>query len=112
MIDLRFEILFDRIFQLLSSTQPPETASGATLVQCIAQLNHQKLFQFISKEKTKYFDQIYFLINHILQRLDREVNQAKINLFQATKTGPMYGCLSGINALLKMMDGEKYSNTI
>lgn len=107
MLDLRFEKLFDRIFELLSSTQPPETASGATLVQCLAQLNHPKLIQFISNDRTKHFDQIFFLIDHITQRLDQEVHQAKLNLFQATKTGPMYGCLSGINALLKLMQGDK-----
>lgn len=112
MIDLRFEKLFDRTFRLLSSTQPSETASGATLVQCLAQLNHQKLFQLISNEPTKHLDQIFFLINHITQRLDRELTQAKINLFQATRTGPMYGCLSGINALFKIMHGEKYLNWI
>ena len=82
------------------------------MVQCIAQLNHQKLFQFISKDETKHLDQIYFLINHIIRKLDQEVNQAKINLFQAAKTGPMYGCLAGINALLKIINGEKYSSRI
>ena len=110
MIDLRFERLFDRIFQLLSSTQPPETASGATLVQCLAQLNNEQIFQFIPNQQTKHVDQIYFLIDHITRRLDSEVNQAKINLFQAAKNGPMYGCLSGINALLKIMQGDKYDH--
>jgi hypothetical protein len=91
----------------LSSTQPPETASGATLVQCIAQINIQNLSQLIHSDENKQSDDIYLLINHITKRLDNEVKQAKNNLFQAAKSGPMYGCLSGINALLTIIQGDK-----
>ncbi len=52
-IDLRIRTLFDRILQLLSSTQPPETASGATLVQCIAQLNIKNLSELINSDEKK-----------------------------------------------------------
>jgi len=109
-IHLRLRTLFDRILQLLSSTQPPETASGAKLVQCLAQLNLENLSQLINSNQNKEFDQIYLLIDHITKRLDNEVKQAKINLFQAAKNGPMYGCLSGINALLSIIQGDKYIN--
>jgi hypothetical protein len=47
------------------------------------------------------------LINHITKRLNNEVKQAKLNLYQAAKHGPMYGCLSGINALLTIIQDEK-----
>jgi hypothetical protein len=92
---------------LLSSTQPPETASGSALVQCIAQINNKNLSQLIPSNDNKEHDQIYLLINHIIKRLNNEVKQAKINLYQAAKTGPMYGCLSGINALLTIIQGDK-----
>ncbi|CAF3552921.1 unnamed protein product [Rotaria sp. Silwood1] len=108
--DLRIGILFNRILQLLSSTQPPETASGATLVQCIAKINNKNLQQIINYDNQQSYDQIYLLINHITKRLDNEVEQAKINLFQAAKNGPMYGCLSGINALLTIIHDDKYEN--
>ncbi len=108
-IDLRLRTLFDRILQLLSSTQPPETATGATLVQCLAQLNLENLSELINLDQNKeFFDQIYLLIHYITKRLDNEVKQANINLFQAAKNGPMYGCLSGINALLSIIQGDKY----
>ncbi len=107
-IDLRLRTLFDRILQLLSSTQPPETASGATLVRCLAQLNLENLSELINSEQNKEFDQVYLLIDYITKRLDNEVKQANINLFQAAKNGPMYGCLSGINALLSVIQGDKY----
>ncbi len=109
-IDVRLRTLFDRILQLLSSTQPPETASGATLVQCLAQLDLKNLSQLIHSDENQQFDQTYLLIDHITKRLDNEVKQAKINLFQAAKNGPMYGCLSGINALLSIIQGDKYEN--
>ncbi len=110
-IVLRLRPLFDRILQLLSSTQPPETASGATLVQCLAQINIKNLSELINPDdNNKESDQIYFLINYITKRLDNEVKQAKINLFQAAKNGPMYGCLSGINALLTIIQGDKYKS--
>ncbi|CAF4074803.1 unnamed protein product [Rotaria sordida] len=105
--DLRIRTLFDRILQLLSSTQPPETASGATLVQCIAQINDQNFRELINYDNNQQYDQIYLLINHITKRLDNEVQQANINLFQAAKNGPMYGCLSGINALLTIIQDDK-----
>ncbi|CAF1540177.1 unnamed protein product, partial [Adineta steineri] len=89
-------------------TQPPETATGATLVQCIAQINLKNLSQLIHSENKNENDQIYLLINHITNRLDNEVKQAKTNLYQAAKNGPMYGCLSGINALLNIFIGDKY----
>ena len=108
-IGLRLKPLFDRILQLLSSTQPPETASGATLVQCIAQINIKNLSELINSDDNQQYDDIYLLINHITKRLDNEVKQAKINLFQAAKNGPMYGCLSGINALLTIIQGDKYT---
>ncbi|CAF0858419.1 unnamed protein product [Rotaria sordida] len=108
--DLRIRTLFDRILQLLSSTQPPETASGAILVQCIAQINDQNFRELINYDNNQQYDQIYLLINHITKRLDNEVQQANINLFQAAKNGPMYGCLSGINALLTIIQGDKYEN--
>ena len=99
--------MFDRVLQLLSSTQPPETASGATLIQCIAQINIKNLSELIRFDDNKQYDQIYLLINHITERLENELKQAKINLFQAAKNGPMYGCLSGINALLTIIQGDK-----
>ncbi|CAF3615024.1 unnamed protein product [Rotaria socialis] len=108
--DLRIRTLFDRILQLLSSTQPPETASGATLVQCIAQINITNLPELINCDIKQEYDQIYLLINHITKRLDSEVQHAKINLLQAAKNGPMYGCLSGINALLTIIHHDKYNN--
>ncbi|CAF4427081.1 unnamed protein product, partial [Rotaria magnacalcarata] len=66
--DLRIRTLFDRILQLLSSTQPPETASGATLVQCIAQINITNLPELINCDIKQEYDQIYLLINHITKR--------------------------------------------
>ena len=99
--------MFDRVLQLLSSTQPPETASGSTLVQCIAQINLKKLPELVGHDRNKQDDQLYLLINHITKRLDNEVKQAKINLYQAAKNGPMYGCLSGINALLTIVQSDK-----
>src|SRR6202041_2429639 len=76
--------------------------------QCLAQINIQNLSQLINYDNNKQSDHIYLLINHITKRLDNEVKQAKINLFQAAKNGPMYGCLSGINALLSIIQGDKY----
>ncbi|CAF4881866.1 unnamed protein product, partial [Rotaria sp. Silwood2] len=108
--DLRIRTLFHRILQLLSSTQPPETATRATLIQCIAQINNENLRQLINCHNQQKYDQIYLLINHITKRLYNEVEQAKINLFQAAKNGPMYGCLSGINALLTIIQDDKYEN--
>ncbi|CAF4189304.1 unnamed protein product, partial [Rotaria sp. Silwood2] len=101
--DLRIRTLFDRILKLLSSTQPPETPSGSSLVQYVVQINNKNLQQIINYDNQQSYDQIYLLINHITKRLDNEVEQAKINLFQAAKNGPMYGCLSGINALLTII---------
>ncbi|CAF2790045.1 unnamed protein product [Rotaria sp. Silwood2] len=105
--DLRIRTLFDRILKLLSSTQPPETPSGSSLVQYVVQINNKNLQQIINYDNQQSYDQIYLLINHITKRLDNEVEQAKINLFQAAKNGPMYGCLSGINALLTIIHDNK-----
>lgn len=71
-------------------------------------MNISNLAQLINYDYKKEHDQIYLLIDHIIKRLDNEVQQAKNNLFQAAKNGPMYGCLSGINALLKIIQDNKY----
>ncbi|UJR24766.1 hypothetical protein I4U23_006140 [Adineta vaga] len=94
----------------MTITQPPETASGSTLVQCIAQINLKNLPELINNDQNKQQDQIHLLIHHIAKRLDNEVKQAKINLYHAAKNGPMYGCLSGINALLTIIQSDKYEN--
>lgn len=62
----------------------------------------------IQNEQNKSNDEIYLLINFITKKLDKEVKQATTNLFYAAKHGPMYGCLTGINALLKIFNGHKY----
>jgi len=62
----------------------------------------------IQNEQNKSNDEIYLLINFITKKLDEEVKQATTNLFYAAKHGPMYGCLTGINALLKIFNGLKY----
>ncbi|CAF5104184.1 unnamed protein product, partial [Rotaria magnacalcarata] len=82
----------------------------ATLVQCIAQINITNLPELINCDIKQEYDQIYLLINHITKRLDNETQHAKINLLQAAKNGPMYGCLSGINALLTIIYHDKYEN--
>ena len=105
--DLRLKTLFDRILRLLSSSQPPETASGATLIQCIARIDRKSLSRLIPIDENEAADQLYLLIKQIKHRLNDELDQAKENLFQAAKHGPMYGCLSGINALLTLIQGEK-----
>jgi hypothetical protein len=110
--DLRVRLLFDRTLQLLSSSQPPETASGATLVQCLAQIDVAELRQLICPPADEgahasTTEPLFLLITHIETRLQREVEQAQTNLFVAAKNGPMYGCLSGINALLTIFDGNK-----
>jgi hypothetical protein len=73
LIDLRIGTLFNRILQLLSSTQSPETATGATLVQYIAQINIKNLSQLINYDVNKQSDDIYLLIDQIAKRLDNEV---------------------------------------
>ncbi|CAF5193029.1 unnamed protein product, partial [Rotaria magnacalcarata] len=82
----------------------------ATLVQCIAQINITNLPELINCDIKQEYDQIYLLINHITKRLDNETQHAKINLLQAAKNGPMYGCSSGINALLTIIYHDKYEN--
>ena len=90
-VDLRIETLFDRTLKLLCSTQPGESATGATLIQCFAQLNLLNLCQLIHCDDNQQSDQIYLLINFISERLNNEIKRAKISLSDAARMGPMYG---------------------
>lgn len=100
--DLRVDVLFDRVGQLFSSHQPPETATGATLIQCFARLSLLGGGRASSSD-----DQLFLLVDQIRQRLKDELQRAKVDLFQAAKNGPMYGSLSGINALLNIFTSDE-----
>lgn len=71
-------------------------------------MNNKQILQFIQIDQNQSNDEFYLLIHFITKKLDEEVKQAKNNLFYASKNGPMYGCLTGINALLGIFNGEKY----
>lgn len=109
----RLRAVFDRLFALLSSSQPPETASGSSLVQCLGQIcvNREFLveyFQLTDAERSEQFDQTYLLIDQIRKRLKTELHLAKQSLYQSAKDGPMYGSLSAINALLDIFKENQY----
>ncbi|CAF1068116.1 unnamed protein product, partial [Didymodactylos carnosus] len=104
----RCKQLFDVTLRLLSSVQPPETATGSVLLQCFAQLplDLSPIIEITSDHQTEN-NNLYWLIEHVRKRLEQEINFARVNLLNASAQGPMYGCLSGINALLSLFISEK-----